>query len=106
MNMFVTHLNVTADIAVRLVPPHEAEMILSDYRREVGMFQPESVKISWSQLSNGTTLFPAAEVSGRRTIKRGARARVQYDEGEDSDLDHWPLYVRDAWRLARQQVRR
>lgn len=104
--MFVTKIYASVEIGLRLVPPHEAEMILSDYRREVGMFAPSWVKITWTQLSDGEGLWPSAEVSGRRTIKRGARATVKYEEAEDGMLDHWPAYVREAWTLARDQVKR
>lgn len=104
--MFVTGMYVSVDIGLRLVPPHEAEMVLSDYKRVTGMFVPSSVKITWTQLSGGEELWANAEVSGRRTIKRGARATVKYEEAEDGMLDHWPAYMREAWTLARDQVKR
>ena len=106
MTMTVSRMDLRVEIALRLVPPHEAEMILSSYEREVGQFQPVRVIISWSQLVDGRANWIAAEVHGRRTIKRGARATVKYGEGEDGEIDHWPQYVRDAFRLARRQVLR
>lgn len=103
--MFVTGLYVSVEIGLRLIPPHEAEMILSDYKREVGEFAPASVKCTWSQLGGGEILWPAAEVAGRRTIKRGARAIVKYSEDDNGETAHWPAYVRDAFQVARDQVR-
>lgn len=104
--MFITGLYVSVEIAIRLEPPHEAEMILSDYKREVGQFAPASVKCTWSQLGGGDILWPTAEVAGRRTIKRGAHARVRYAEDDNGSIDHWPAYVLAAMKLAQDQVSR
>jgi len=106
MTMTVSRMDLRVEIALRLVPPHEAEMILSSYEREVGQFQPERVIVSWSQSGDGRLSWPSAEVHGRRTIKRGARATVKYAEDEDGEIGHWPQYVRDAFRLARSRVLR
>ncbi len=102
--MFIISADLSFKIDLRLVPPHEAEMILSDYRRERGMLQPEWLRCSWSMFSDGTIAWPTAEVHGRRTIKRGAQATVKYEADEDGHIRHWPLYVRDAFHLARGQV--
>jgi hypothetical protein len=104
-NMFITGRYHVVEVALRLIPPHEAEMILSDYKRETGSFQPESVKLSWSQLSDGAILWPQAEVVGRRCIKRGAMARVKYAEDDDGEIRHWPGYVMNAFELAKSSVK-
>lgn len=106
MDMFVSRMDLRVEVQVRLIPPHEAEMILSDYQREVGQFAPRSVKCSWTEAGDGGALWPTAEVSGRRTIKRGALARVEYGEDDNGEIGHWPAYVRDAFQLARDQVSR
>lgn len=104
MHMFITTTRVLIEVALRDMEPHEAEMILSDYKREVGEFKPASVQCSWSQLSSAEILWPSAEVSGRRTIKRGALARVLYSEDDNGETGHWPQYVKDAFLLARSKV--
>lgn len=105
-DMFVTGMNVFVEVALRLEPPHEAEMILNDYRREVGQFAPASVLCRWTELGSGFRYCVEAEVSGRRTIKRGALARVKYKQDDNESIEHWPAYVQRAMHLAMDQVKR
>ena len=103
--MAITEMHVRVKVGLRLPVPHEAEMILTSYRRETGQFQPEWLELSWSQGLDGEAFWLSATVHGHRTIKRGARAQVEYSEDNEGEIWHWPDYVREALQLARNQVK-
>lgn len=98
-----------ADVAIKDVEPYRETVILSDYRRDVRLFRPEWMKVSFGWQKDGEAYWRTAEAhgyaEGARPGKLIRRVQVRFGEDEETgSVEHWPAYALLALAEARKML--